>query len=88
MRFIGQKDAFMPLHYFKELSPDEHNNLDVIVNSYSHNFRIKFVRLVAIEILNADVNAKNSGEFVSVPPSTLGRVNKNIGEDGDNETKA
>ena len=64
MRFIGQKDAFMPLHYFKELSPDEHNNLDVIVNSYSHNFRIKFVRLVAIEILNADVNAKNSSEFV------------------------
>ena len=85
MRFIGQKDAFMPLHYFKELSPDEHNNLDVIVNSYSHNFRIKFVRLVAIEILNADVNAKNSGEFVSVPPSTLASVKKNDDEEWDSE---
>ena len=73
--------------YFKELSPDEQKSLEAMMDSYSQNFAHAF-RLFAIELLNADVNAKNSGEFVSVPPSTLGRVNKNIGEDGDNETKA
>ena len=60
MRLIDQKDAFMPLHYFKELSPDEQNNLDAMMDSYSRNFAHSF-RFFAIEILNADVNAKNSG---------------------------
>ena len=88
MCLIDQKDASMPLHYFKELSPDEQKSLEAIFDSYSRNYRIKLVRFLAIEILNADVNSKNSGEFVSVPPSTLGSVKKNEGEDGDSETKA
>ena len=73
--------------YFKELSPDEQKSLEAIFDSYSRNYRIKLVRFLAIEILSADVNAKNSGEFVGAPPSTLGSV-KNEGEDGDSETKA
>ena len=66
--------------YFKDLSPDEQNNMDSMMDSYSRNFAHSF-RLFAIEILNADVNAKNSSEFVGVSPSTLGSVKKKDGED-------
>ena len=45
--------------YFKDLSPAEQKALNAFVDSYSHNFLIKFVRLLAIEILNADANKRD-----------------------------
>ena len=53
------------------MSKKEHDSLNSIVSPYFHNFKLKFARLLAITIVDADVNA-NSNDLVSISPPTLG----------------